>query len=126
MRDQIRKLAVGGNQNASADDGPSTLYTVSDSEDESVGSKLEDRQVRHSAWVYGECMGRAGTGGARLDPNPSQLTPLPRRPLSSPLRPLSERDWDIKPPELSRAICEALKRNVVFRGISESLLLEVR
>ena len=31
-----------------------------------------------------------------------------------------------KPQEVTDAICEALKRNFVFKGISESLLLEVR
>lgn len=30
-----------------------------------------------------------------------------------------------KPQEVTDAICEALKRNFVFKGISESLLLEV-
>ena len=31
-----------------------------------------------------------------------------------------------KPQEVTDAICEALKRNFVFKGIPESLLLEVR
>lgn len=30
-----------------------------------------------------------------------------------------------KPPEITEAICQALKKNFVFRGISEALLQEV-
>lgn len=75
VRDQIRKLAVGGKPEK--DDV--AIYEVSGSEDEDL-----------------DLDGRAfGEGG-----------------------------WS-KPQEITDAVCEALKRNFVFKGISDSLLLDV-
>lgn len=77
VREQIRKLAVGGAPNK---DDKDAVYQVSDSEDEELTSDMS--------------------------------------------RPLHMSGW-FKPQEVTDAICEALKRNFVFKGISESLLLEV-
>ncbi|KAJ9511311.1 hypothetical protein QJQ45_029755, partial [Haematococcus lacustris] len=77
VREQIRKLAVGG---APSKDAKDAIYAVSDSEDEEL-----------------------------------QESDLPRHTLTG---------WG-KPQEVTDAVCEALKRNFVFKGISESLLVEV-
>ncbi|GAX83981.1 hypothetical protein CEUSTIGMA_g11406.t1 [Chlamydomonas eustigma] len=75
VRDQMRKLAVGGP--AATQDEKNAIYEVSDSEDEDLDGE-----------------GRGQTG------------------------------WS-KDQEITDAICDALKKNFVFKGIPESLLLEV-
>ncbi len=78
MRDQIRKLVVGGPQSK---EDQARIIEVSDSDDEESANVQPSRR--------------------------SQAGQLP------------------KPPDVTAAICEALKRSFVFSGISEDLLKQV-
>jgi hypothetical protein len=79
-------------------------YAVSDSEDEDL--------------AVGD--GRCGTPASRS----STLHMQHRTAAECGCRAFSSTGW-AKPQEITDAICEALKRNFVFKGISDSLLLEV-
>lgn len=142
MREQIRKLAVGG---PPGKDDKGAIYQVSDSEDEELqeemprrvgawsgalwsGGKWPDRtDCLHGALVTAECAESLGPCEVLASQRGSPKGPTYHHSMVHVCngRRSAMPGWS-KPQEVTDAICEALKRNFVFKGISESLLLEVR